>query len=263
MKKIGILIFLLFGISALFGKEVPTRFFVGNTEVTETIFKEIPDSLKSFTSVFDYDTIKIQSIELPITHYIDSVSSSGKFLIKERSKEETEFFLNRIRSLNSESQNLRLKVGDLVPSFCLHNFKKDDIDVDFPQKGKCYLISFWATWCGNCLMELKQEFLPLLAKEFSHHTDFMFLPICIDVTVSELHEFFVSKVGSNWEHLVDMTYIDTDRTTNEIFATGGHLPLNVVIDRKGIVRYIHLGKISENEDLDKVRDVLSDILNNS
>ena len=261
MKKLGILTFSLFGISALFA-EVPTRFFVGNSEVTETFFKEIPDSLKRFTSEFDYDTIKIQSIELPITHYIDSVSESGGYIIKERSKDEVEYLFNRLRAINNNSEDLRLQVGDNVPVFSLDKFSSGIAENDFPRKGTCYLLSFWATWCGNCLAELMPDYLPAVAKEFTDNDRFRFIPVCIDSSSSELRDFFDGSISSDLAYLSETTYLDRDRLVNEIFATGGHIPLNVIIGPDGRVKYIHLGKITEKAELDALKEIIMNALSN-
>lgn len=259
MKKLCTFIFFLFGIFALFA-DVPTRFFVGNTEVTGTFFNEIPDSLKVFTSEFDYDTIKIRSIELPVTHYIDSVSEIGEFSIKERSKDEIENLLSRLRIINNDSQNFRLQVGDSVPNFDLDNFSAGTAEKDFPRKGTCYFLSFWATWCGNCLVELMPEYLPTVAKEFSDNNHFRFIPVCIDSSASELRDFFSGNISPDLAYLSETTFLDRDRVVNEIFATGGHIPLNVIIGTDGRVKYIHLGKISEKADLDTLKEIITNAL---
>ena len=256
MRKIGIVAALLFGISTIFA-DIPTRYYIGVSEVNETFFNTIPDSIKTFRSEFDYDTVIIKSVELTFTHYIDSISDPGNLTIKERSKEEIEILLNRLKSVKHDSQSLRLQVGDSVPSFSLLNFNTNEIETGLPKRDNCFLLSFWATWCGNCLAELKPEFIPNVAKEFSQSPNFKFMPVCIDSTVSELQEFFVGSVGSKWDFLADETYIDDNRNANEIFALGGYLPLNVIIGTDGRVKYIHLGRISEKEDLDKLREFLS------
>ena len=259
MRKYFFIITTLFGIVALFAN-VPTRFFIGNSEVTEQFFEAIPDSLKHFTSEFDYDTVKIKSVAFPFTHYLDSVSEPGKYVIKERSKDEIESMLNRLRSIKRDNEILKLRVGDNVPRFSLQNFKNNEVEIDLPQKGTCYLLTFWATWCGNCLVELKPEFLPSVAKEFSLYSNFRFLPICIDASPEELLNFFKGNVGSNRAYLADETFLDSDRTVNEIFACGGNIPLNVVIGTDGSIKFIHLGKISEKDDLDKLKGIITESL---
>lgn len=261
MRIRGIAAVLLFSISALFA-EIPTVYYIENSEVTEDFFNSIPDSLKNFTSEFDYDTVKIKAVGLPFTHYLDSGSQPGYFVINERPKEEIEILLNRLKSVKFENEVLRLHVGDYVPSFCLQNFKNDVIESDFPKKGTCYLLTFWATWCGNCLVELKPECIPDVVNDFFKYPSFRFIPICIDATSSELQEFFDGNIGANWIYLADMTYLDTVRSVNDIFASGGNLPLNVIIGKDGRVKYIHLGKISEKEDLDRLRDAIYDALSN-
>lgn len=256
MKRGG-LIFIFIICILTFYAEVPTRYFIGINEVSDKVFNDIPDSLKGFSAEFDYDSVKIKAMQPPFTHYIDSITTPGTILIKERSKEEIDLMLNRLKSIKNENTVLRLHVGDSVPLFRLVDFRNSEIESDFPQKGQCYLLSFWATWCGNCLEELKSEYIPHVAEEFSQHSNFNFIPVCIDASATELQDFFGGRVGSKWAYLADVTYLDTDRQANKIFANAGNIPLNIVIGADGTVKYIHLGKATEKEDLDKLRQAIT------
>ena len=51
--------------------------------------------------------------------------------------------------------NLNIKIGMQCPPFKATDNAGKEISTD-SLKGKCYLISFWATWCGPCLKEIPQ-----------------------------------------------------------------------------------------------------------
>ena len=53
-----------------------------------------------------------------------------------------------------------------------------------------------------------------------------------------------------------MTLIDIERKTNSIFAESGILPLNIVIGKDGIIRYIKIGKING---IDQINDLIEAI----
>lgn len=80
MKKIfSILQISLFVLPIMAG--IPTRYFVGKTEVSERFWNTMPDSLNYFASEFNYDTLIVKSRELPYTHYIDSISKPGEYML--------------------------------------------------------------------------------------------------------------------------------------------------------------------------------------
>ena len=69
-------------------------------------------------------------------------------------------------------------------------------------------------------------------------------------------------INSDLAYLSELTYLDSDRLVNEIFATGGFLPLNVIIGCDGRIKYIHLGKISEKADIEELKDTITNALSN-
>ena len=234
----------------------PTRYFIGKTEVPESLWMSTPDSLKYSTLKIEYDSLTVLETDLPMTHYLDSIN--GGYIIKKRSEEEISAIEKTLGiSLKNHTTNVTVvSINDKAPQINLVKYADNSVITDFIVPGNCYLLSFWATWCGNCLIELKEEFIPSIANEFKDIPIFKFVPICIDSTESELEKFFKSTHGSKWHHLSQTTYLDTNRLANSKYAKSGIMPLNIVIGKDGVIKYIHSGKITAEEELSELRNAI-------
>lgn len=238
--------------------DIPTRYFVGKTEVSESFWDKIPDSINYAGSEFNYDTIIIKSRQLPITHYIDSISTPGIYVLRKRSPEviaEMERLFAAVKQKSIE-KSLTVSKGDSAPQINLVKFSNRETTENMIFPGQCYLLSFWATWCGSCLQELKPEFIPSITEKFRDNPSFHFVPICIDATPDDLQKFFSSETGKNWSYLSKITYLDTDRRANEKYGKSGSMPLNVIIGKDGTIRYIHLGAITDKLGLSELYEAI-------
>ena len=256
MRITFLYILLILGITSITAK-VKTRFFIREKEVSENFYNNIPDSIrnKSILGTFDYDTLRIKTMYLPYTHYLDTIYQPGTLLIKKKTPERIAL-IEKVIFRNSQ-KSLKLQVDDtFYDSITNLNIENDTLNTIFANSEKCYYISFWATWCGNCLIELKPDNIPEWISRFKNNPDFEFLPICIDTTPSELSHFFESEKGKKWNYLSNTTLIDIERKTNSIFAESGVLPLNIVIGKGGIIRYIKIGRI---DGIDQVNELIEAI----
>lgn len=66
MKRIGIILYISLLATAIFAT-IPTRYYVGRIEVSESFWDQMPDSLDYISGDFNYDTITVKSRELPFT----------------------------------------------------------------------------------------------------------------------------------------------------------------------------------------------------
>lgn len=109
------------------------------------------------------------------------------------------------------------------------------------------LLSFWATWCKPCLDELSEY--KKLYKEFKDKGFKMYAIATDDErTVSKVKPLVKSK-GYDFPVLLD-TNMDISRL---YYAQS--VPYSVIIDKKGMIIYSHLGYMKGDEI--KVREIIS------
>jgi thiol-disulfide isomerase/thioredoxin len=93
------------------------------------------------------------------------------------------------------------------------------------------LLNFWASWCGPCRQEM-----PLLDRLHHRYEDTGFAVIGVNVEGD----------AAPAQGIVDQTQvtfpilIDDGQKVSEMYNLQA-MPSTVVIDRDGVVRYIHLG----------------------
>lgn len=257
MKRSCLILFITVLATTLFAA-IPTRYYVGKIEVSESFWNQMPDSIDYISGEFNYDTLTIRSRELPFTHYIDSVSNPGRYVLSMRSPEviaELERMYS-VMNRNHREKSLSVSVGEFAPQIQLLRYKDESISDSLIIPGNCYLLSFWATWCGNCLQELKPEYIPSITEKFRGNKTFHYIPICIDAKTDDLHIFFNGQLGSKWRYLSEITYVDTDRKANEKYGESGVMPLNVVIGKDGKILYIHSGSIKDKESLTELYEAI-------
>ena len=105
MKRSCLILFITVLVTTLFAA-IPTRYYVGKIEVSESFWNQMPDSIDYISGEFNYDTLTIKSRELPFTHYIDSVSNPGRYILSMRSPE---VIAELERAYSMMNRNLREK----------------------------------------------------------------------------------------------------------------------------------------------------------
>ena len=90
----------------------------------------------------------------------------------------------------------RLKVGDPAPRLAFKEFVKGDNVVQL-EKGKTYVIEFWATWCGPC-----RTVIPHLTKLQQKHKDVIFIGVSAYERDQKGVKAFVDKMGDKMAYRV-------------------------------------------------------------
>ncbi len=127
-------------------------------------------------------------------------------------------------------------VGQRRPDFRLPDVEGEVHDVS-AWDGKVLLINFWATWCPPCRREIPAL---IAAQERLGPRGLQVVGIAIDQP--DLVEEYADTMGVNYPVLVGE--LEAIRLTEAFGNRYGQLPYTVVVDREGIVRYVHRGEIT-------------------
>jgi thiol-disulfide isomerase/thioredoxin len=101
-------------------------------------------------------------------------------------------------------------------------------------QGKLRVVNFWATWCGPCQVEM-----PLLEEAQKRYADqLVVLAVNSDEPASQV-KGFVDKLDLSMPVL-----LDPGTQIAQLYRVRG-LPTTLFIDEKGVLRYQHIGLLSE------------------
>lgn len=117
-----------------------------------------------------------------------------------------------------------------APDFTLKSLDGANLRLE-EYRGQVVLINFWASWCGPCRQEM-----PLLDR--LHHryedTGFAVLGINVEGLVAPAQEIVDST------NVTFPIVIDDGQKVSEMYNLEA-MPSTFVVDRDGVVRYIHRG----------------------
>jgi peroxiredoxin len=151
----------------------------------------------------------------------------------------------------SELGKNKFKVGDAAPDFMLADLSGKEVRLSSFLNSKVVLLNFWGLRCGACLEEM--PFLEALHKKFADK-GLVLLGVDTDGVDAPTIVSTMKEVGASASYtiLVDSEFKATDLYTNFL------VPLTIVVDRKGIIRYIHTGfeKGQEKEYEEAVKSAL-------
>jgi peroxiredoxin len=140
-----------------------------------------------------------------------------------------------------------LQTGAPAPAFQLNsNAGKPLALADF--RGQIVLLNFWASWCGPCRQEM--PILEQLNRQY-HGKGVALLGVNVEPD---------SAAAVQWLKATPVTFpilFDTDSKVSKLYEVAG-MPNTVIIDRKGLVRYIHRGYAAgaENDYLNQIRALI-------
>ena len=132
--------------------------------------------------------------------------------------------------------------------------------MDHFEKGKIYVVDFWATWCGPCQAAIPH--LTRLAKEHAGEVEILGISILETQDSPEDREYikrvrrFVAKMGDRMGYRVAVDTPDKQmhRTWFKPADTAG-IPTAYIIDRKGLVAWVGIGA---PEDIERIlKEVIS------
>jgi peroxiredoxin len=137
--------------------------------------------------------------------------------------------------------------GQAAPDFALKSSSGENLRLS-EYRGDVVMVNFWATWCGPCRQEM-----PLLDELYSRYqrVGFSLLGVNIDDNSSKAMDM-VNELGVSFPVL-----FDARKEVSKLYEVGA-MPVTVLIDREGTVRYVHHGYKPGYEDkyLEQIRSLL-------
>lgn len=121
-------------------------------------------------------------------------------------------------------------VGQQAPDFTLRSNQGDNKKLS-EYRGKVVLINFWASWCGPC-----QQELPKLSELKSLHDEYDFELLAINIDEEPKKALrLIKKLGLTFPVL-----FDDEKQVSKSYDIDA-MPMTILIDRNGDVRYMHRG----------------------
>ena len=137
--------------------------------------------------------------------------------------------------------------GRAAPDFALKSSSGANLRLS-EYRGDVVMINFWATWCGPCRQEM-----PLLDELYTRYqrVGFNLLGVNIDDDSRRAMQM-IEELGVNFPVL-----FDAQKEVSKLYEVEA-MPVTVLVDREGNVRYVHHGYKPGYEDkyLDQVRSLL-------
>lgn len=120
-----------------------------------------------------------------------------------------------------------------APDFSLEDLSGKPVGLsDF--RGKVVLVDFWASWCGPCKKEL-----PELNNLLGKYSDSELAIVAVNIDKKRSYaEGFLASVPGLSKRLVVL--LDPDSTVIPRYGAAA-MPTSFILDREGIVRYVHFG----------------------
>jgi thiol-disulfide isomerase/thioredoxin len=131
-----------------------------------------------------------------------------------------------------------VNIGDHAPLLQVHNWIKGT-PVNVFEKGKIYVVEFWATWCRPCKAEMPH--LSALARKYKNSVTVIGLDIheAKTTTLNKI-KTFVDSMGQQMDYSVAMG--DSNYITNDWLSATGQLymgiPTAFIVDREGRIAWI-------------------------
>jgi peroxiredoxin len=134
-----------------------------------------------------------------------------------------------------------------APAFTLQS--TDGKTVSLAQfKGDVVMINFWASWCGPCRQEM-----PLLNEIYKQYEDMGFTLLGVNVEPNP-------RNANAWLKETPVSYpilYDPKSRVSQLYQVQA-MPTTVIIDRQGIVRFVHNGYLpgDENKYMNSIRALI-------
>jgi len=135
-----------------------------------------------------------------------------------------------------------LGIGDAAPDFTLEDFATGKpVSLSTYLGKKVVMLEFWATWCDICKSEM-----PRLVKEYAEWRGKGYE--LLGITLSRGDDKDRKKIDALKEKfkLAYPLLLDSEfEVATQLYKLSGPIPLKVVIDCQGKIRYTHVGDYAD------------------
>ncbi|SFH23281.1 TlpA family protein disulfide reductase [Pedobacter insulae] len=136
----------------------------------------------------------------------------------------------------------------VAPVFKLLDLNEKTVSLD-SFKGKIVVLDFWATWCAPCVASM-----PAMKEISGRHPEVVFLYIATQETGIAPTTKVRNYVDTNKFPL--NVLLDASSTTASAYLIKG-IPTKVVIDRKGKIRFVTEGYLSDSELINELETMIN------
>ncbi len=156
-------------------------------------------------------------------------------------------------SVRADLKYIDVEVGEPAPDFTLETLDGKKISLSSYEGKKVVLLDFWATWCNVCKKQLSR-----INRDYNKYRDQGFETLSIVLNASDAAG--VRKIQKK-KKLDFPILLDTKWKVSKKYGLEGPIPVMVVVDVNGIVRFTHFGEFprGENEIPYVVEELLSEL----
>jgi peroxiredoxin len=128
------------------------------------------------------------------------------------------------------------EIGAQAPDFALRDLEGNEVRLS-DYRGRTVLLTFWATWCGPCRLEM-----PTFEGRYQELKDdgFTVLGLNYDEPVEDVSAFR-DELGLSFPLL-----LDPGGSVQRLYRIRGY-PTSIFVDAQGVVRVVHIGLITEGQ----------------
>lgn len=162
------------------------------------------------------------------------------FLIGSCGSDKSQTKTDEKTTTKTESSLIELSPPVPAADFTLENSEGLLVSL-YENKGKVLVISFWATWCHACKMEM--DFLVKLKTKYAEKP---FDVLSINVESSDMKNMALSIIRAKKTNFPVL--FDTDSSVGNQYNPGLQLPYSVIVDKQGMIRFILQGFVPGEEE---------------
>jgi len=143
---------------------------------------------------------------------------------------------------SAQDTAMRLKIGEKAPDFKMKDVMTGKVYTLSQYSGKkVVMLDFWATWCDICKREMPN--LVKLTVQWRPKGFELLSVVLPSGNINDIKKVITEK-KLNYPCLLDFDL----SVATKLYGLAGPIPLKVVIDHKGVIRYTHVGDYPPGED---------------